>query len=218
MAKTSEDHKNGVRDGKKQLTDRLLDVLSELHGTDSDSALADRIGVSPASLSQWRSGTAAPHRTALKTICEDLASLYVEPLAEIQPVSPRLDSKTWHIHWNKKARQQLKQRLSNRHGVYLFYDSRGHVTYVGQAKGDLFGEIEKRLKQALRHGTYARESSEAALKVRHLLQGDVTRFVSAYATVTGRAAHNLEAILIRAAFNNVQNRKSGKICLGTQKL
>lgn len=211
MAKTYED---GLRDGRAALTARLLDVLSELHETNSDKALAEWIGVLPESISQWRGGKVAPQRAKLKTICEHLASSFVEPLAEIEPVAPRLKSKTWHLHWDKKTREALKDRLTGRRGFYLFYDSRGHVTYVGQAKVDLFREIEARLKQKPRQSTYTSAPSGGRLKACHPPQGDVTRFISAYATVTEAAAHNLEAVLMRAVFNNLQNRKSGKIRLG----
>lgn len=210
MAKTYED---GLRDGRAELTARLLDVLSELHETKSDKALAEWIGVLPVSISQWRNGKAAPQHGALETICRHLASFYAEPAAEIEPVWPHRRGKSWWVS-SKMAREQLAARLRNRRGVYLFYDSRGHVTYVGQAKRDLFFEIEQRLAQVLRHSTYTRASSEWSLKAQHLVQGNVVRHLSAYTTLTEEAAHNLEAILMRAALNNLQNRKSGKIRLG----
>jgi hypothetical protein len=211
MARTYQD---GLKDGRKQLASRLLDVLAEIHGTTTDKDLSDWVGVAQASLSQWRSGIAAPQRAALKTICQHLASCYAEPEAEIEPVSPGRPGAGWHIDSDATKRADLKARLEHRRGVYLFYDSRGHVTYVGQAKSNLFFEIEQRLAQVLRHGAYTRVPTAASLTATDLVQGNVVGYLSAYITTTGEAAHNLEAILIRAFANNHQNRKSAKIRLG----
>ena len=142
------------------------------------------------------------------------ASSFVDPLAEIEPVLPTKSGVGWKIESDATHRRSLQDRLEHRCGVYLFYDSRGHVTYVGQAKGNLFFEIEQRLKQSLRHAAFSRGDGEAKLKAVDLVQGDVVRFISAYVTLTGEAAHNIEAILIRAFYNNHQNRKSATIRLG----
>lgn len=211
MARTYQD---GVKEGRKQLASRLLDVLAELHGTTTDRELSEWIGVAPASLSQWRSGTAAPQRTGLKAICQHLASCYADPEAEIEPVSPNRPGAGWHIDSDATRRADLRARLERRRGVYLFYDSRGHVTYVGQAKSNLFFEIEQRLAQVLRHGAYTRVPTAGRLTATDLVQGNVVRYLSTYITTTGEAAHNLEAILLRAFANNHQNRKSAKLRLG----
>lgn len=208
-------YQDGVRDGKRQIAARFLDVLAELYGTATDAELADWIGVAPASLSQWRSGYAAPQRTALKTICAHLAACYVEPEAEIELIEPLRSGAGWHVDRNATRRIELRRRLENRRGVYLFYDSRGHVTYVGQAKINLFFEIEQRLAQVLRHGAYTRAVTADRLRATDQVQGEVVRFFSAYITTTGEAAHNVEAVLIRAFANNHQNRKSARLRLGT---
>lgn len=211
MARTYQD---GLKEGKRQLAVRLLGVLAEMHGTTTDRELSEWIGIAPASLSQWRSGFAAPQQAALKIIVQHLAACYAEPEAEIEPVSPVRPGAGWQVDSDATRRSSLRARLEHRRGVYLFYDSRGHVTYVGQAKSNLFFEIEQRLAQVLRHGAYTRVPTAGRLAATDLVQGNVVRYLSAYITTTGEAAHNLEAILLRAFANNHQNRKSARLRLG----
>lgn len=208
------DYQRGLREGRRQLADRLLAAAADFFETATDAELSQWIGIPAASLSQWRLGYAAPQKSNLRRIFDRIGSSFVDPLAEIEPVSPARSGAGWHLDSDAPHRQSLRDRLENRCGVYLFYDSRGHVTYVGQAKGNLFLEIEQRLMQVLRHAAYSRGGTAAKLTAVDLVQGDVVRFVSAYATMTGDSAHNIEAVLIRAFINNHQNRKSASIRLG----
>jgi len=213
MAKTYE---NGRKDGRNEMAGRLLDVLAELTGVKNDSELAAWVGVNQASVSQRRAGHAAPQRKAVQTMMSRLLCGYVEPLAEIESVRPKLSKseKGWQIDGDPAKRSELRDRLEAQWGAYLFYDSMGRVTYVGHTSTCLYSEIEQRLKQTLRHGAYTREPGETKLRDTDFEQGEVTRFISAYATVIPQAAHNLEAVLIRAFYNNHQNRKQAKIKLG----
>jgi len=207
-------YQDGLQEGRRQIAARLLDALATFLGTSSDAELSSWIGIPSASLSQWRSGRAAPQKANMLRILSRMASSFVDPLAEIEPVLPTRSGAGWKIEADATHRQSLRERLEDRCGFYLFYDSRGHVTYVGQAKGNLFFEIEQRLTQVLRNAAYSRDEGKPKLEAVDLVQGDVVRFVSAYETLTGDAAHNIEAILIRAFINNHQNRKSATIRLG----
>lgn len=211
-------YQNGLQQGKRQATERLLDALSAILGTTTDAELSAYLGVQSASVSQWRAGTAAPQRTALKTIAGRLASGFVEPIAEIEPVAPSRHGGGWRVDGDAMRRARWRQRLENMRGFYLFYDSMGRVTYVGQAKSNLYVEIEQRLGQSLRHSVYTRVPPAPKLVGTQFQQGDVAKFLSAYRTRTGEAAHNMEAILIRAVANSTQNRKLAKIKLGTREV
>ena len=207
-------YNDGIRKGRMDVAVRLLDAIKNLLGEPSDAILSQWIGASSASISQWRSGTAAPHRAAIMKMLGQLMSSYVEPWLEIEPVNPQRSGGGWRVDGDATRRTSIRNRIENRIGTYLFYDSMGRVTYVGQAKTNLFYEIEQRLAQTLRHRAYVRKANDNKLKMSNFVQGQVVRFVSAYATMTGPAAHNIEAILLRAFANGHQNRKSAKIRIG----
>ncbi len=205
MAKTYED-------GKHEIVKRLLTALGNVLGTTTDTELANEIGATAASISQWRKGIASPQRARLERMVKQLLRVRVTPLAEIEPIAPHQPAgqNAWQIDRTAVRRAAIKGRLENKRGFYLYYDSRGCVTYVGQAKSNLFFEIEQRLMQKLRLSTHIRRENDPKLHAECLVQGDVVRFFSAYQTVTDTAAHNVEAVLIRALYNNHQNRKSAR--------
>ena len=62
--------------GRREVSIRLLDALIEVLPVVTDKDLAGWIGVKPESISQWRSGTVAPHRAALKKIAQSRELAY----------------------------------------------------------------------------------------------------------------------------------------------
>ena len=211
-------YQEGVIEGKRQMASRMLDVLTTQLDCTNDSELASWFGIEPASVSQWRAGTASPQKSKLKTIFSSLLSCWVQPIFEIEPIAPAKVGATWDIDRDSAKRSAMREQLDNRRGIYVFFDSRGHITYAGQAKmegkqtSNLYTEIEQRLAQKLRHQMF----SWAGTKIdkQDVIQGDVVRFMSAYETTTGAAAHNLEALLMRITINSVQNRQTGTLRVG----
>ncbi|MCA9303717.1 MAG: GIY-YIG nuclease family protein [Phycisphaerales bacterium] len=213
MSKTYED---GKQRGRNEVATRLLDAIKDILEVESDIELAGWIGIQQASISQWRSGKVSPQKNALKQILQNLMSNFVDPLAEIEPINPVRAGRGWNIDKSDSIRYNIRNRIKNRHGVYLFYDSRGTVTYVGHTQNCLFSEIEQRLKQQLASQIYTRSTSKSSLTKTTQTQGEVVCYFSAYATMSACASHNLEAVLIRSFSNNHQNRKSAKLKLGEQ--
>jgi len=210
----STQYEKGRQKGHHEIVVRLLDSLKKVLPVNTDKELAEWIGVKGASISQWQSGTASPQRNALQRITKCLLSAWVEPLVETEPVHPAKSKKGWRVDGDKQRRSRLCQRLKDHRGVYLFYDSLGQVTYIGQAKKNLFFELEQQLKQKPRHKVYVGAEGATKLQAKQLQQGDIARFLSAYETPTSDAAHNAEALLIRAIYNSHQNRNQAKFRLG----
>ncbi|MCY2953506.1 MAG: helix-turn-helix transcriptional regulator, partial [Planctomycetota bacterium] len=154
-------YKDGVKEGKTKITVLLLDVLTTTLDVSSDADLAKRLGVKGPSISQWRNGIAAPQRDKLRAMVRALMSSFLEPLAELEPVEPTRKRKRWKLNGDAS----LQARLKGKCGFYLYYDSMGRVTYAGQAKKNLFGEMEQRLSQSLRHKTYMGKSAKTKPKL-----------------------------------------------------
>lgn len=220
MAKKT--YQEGVKEGKRQLAERLLNTLAGTLGTTTDTQLASWLGVNQSSINHWRGGISSPQKDKLSVIIKSLLSCWVQPIYEMEPIEPVQAGAGWNLDRNSSKRTVLRTQLEGRRGVYIFFDSRGHITYIGQAKkegketSELYGEIEKRLIQELRHKMYSGTNTLAytKIKAKNVIQGDVVRFISAYETVTGLAAHNIEALLIRVTRNSSQNRKSGTFNVG----
>jgi hypothetical protein len=118
-------------------------------------------------------------------------------------------------------RQGLQEQLATRHGVYVFFDSRGRALYVGKAKRlTLWEEAtnafnrDRKDVQAIRrvnHPTTNRqyktydEKGRQIRKVRVALC-DIAAYISAYAVVEGMI-DDIEAMLMRCFANDLLNAR-----------
>jgi hypothetical protein len=104
----------------------------------------------------------------------------------------------------------LCERLKTSHGIYAFYDGNGRVLYVGRAtKLDLWTELNQRLNHgpALRQvrALSGRKAKGTKLKRVKILFSDAAKFFSAYEVPVSSQIHNLEALIIRIAPNDLRN-------------
>lgn len=197
--------KIGIKEGRLRETAKLLSAVSELEGTTNQQRLAAAIGVQQASISNWKRGAAFPTRNNILRLLRQRSKLKLRIVTEMFQVRPKQRGTTWHLHAIASRRTRLRNLLRDKHGIYVFYDSRGLATYVGMAlKMDFFSEIEQRLGKAkLRGKHYMYELSPKT----DMCQGQITCRISAYEVLDADSIRPLEAFAIRAFMNGILNRR-----------
>ena len=86
MAKKT--YQEGVKEGKRQLAERLLNTLAGTLGTTTDTQLASWLGVNQSSINHWRGGISSPQKDKLSVIIKSLLSCWVQPIYEMEPIEP----------------------------------------------------------------------------------------------------------------------------------
>lgn len=210
----------------------LIDALGKKLGTSSQTELAAALGVTVATLINWKnqnedlsaaqvasalakSQDAAVRKAQLETI---------KPIVEFYRVE-RCSSKreaSWQIFdAGQNATlyaQGLKNELQNSCGLYIFYDSRGHALYVGKAREQpLWKEMNlafnrKRDVQTIalvHHPERNQEFKPGYEKLRQpkdvqLELFDLACYFSAYQVDSGMI-DDLEALMVRGFANNLLN-------------
>lgn len=126
----------------------LIEALAKKLQTSSQSELASVLGISVATLTNWKnrdedlsaaqvasalakSQSAAVQRAQLETI---------QPIVEFYRITCCLSKReaTWCVFDGSadatRYAQGLREMLNESYGIYIFYDSRGRALYVGKAK------------------------------------------------------------------------------------
>lgn len=218
-------------------TQSLLDKLKTKFDLDSDEELAERIGVPLSQIKGWKK-----REDITETIVANLIVKAVERGGEIalkDSIKPIVEFFPINITESKRSGKfeiltsdsdedvyevQMKNYLKKHNGIYLFYNSTGHVIYVGKAqKQSLWAEMNSAFNRD-------RKDNQSAYLVIHDSKGDfipafektkdianysvflhhVARYFSAY-SVCDALINNLEAFLIRAIPNDVTNTRMEKI-------
>ena len=126
----------------------LIEALARKLGTNSQAELANSIGVTVQTLTNWKNRDEDLSATQIASAIAKSQSAAVErsQYETIRPVVEffRLDKclskreETWHIFSSGEEStlyaRGLKQALEESYGIYIFYDSRGQSIYVGKAK------------------------------------------------------------------------------------
>jgi DNA-binding transcriptional regulator YiaG len=219
--------------GTPMKANELLRALEKSLKTESQSDLADALGVTVTTLSNWKRQDAAlaPSQIANAIAKSRKAAIKrsqlntIWPIVELFPVQrykPR--GKSWQVFDAGKTSSRycigLKERLTESSGIYIFYDTRGRALYVGKAKDQmLWNEINlafnrKRGVQKfmlIAHPTSNIEFKAADERSRQpkdtqLELCDVAAYFSAYDVDKGMI-DDLEALLIRGFPNDLLNVK-----------
>lgn len=198
----------GVKEGRKQVTWRLLDAVEDAHGTKLERQVAQAFCVKQPAVAHWRSGRDNPTRRQLRRLIDYSQVPDIRAIAEFRPVFPHRRPTTWALctKEEKGERAELKRLLSGKKGLYILYDSMGSALYVGQSQKDLFFEIEQRLSKASRRRIY-----EQGMKKQFRQMGNATRFLSAYEIKGKHVLDRLEALLIRSMANDLENHHMERI-------
>ncbi|MDX6767070.1 MAG: hypothetical protein SFU85_09785 [Candidatus Methylacidiphilales bacterium] len=195
----------GIKQGRKKEVGKLIGAVSFVEGTSNQTKLAAAAGVKQATISNWKSGAAFPTKNNIAKLLRQRSRLKVRILTEMFSIKPVSAGATWRIHADPAKRKKLQDLLTGKHGIYVFYDSRGIATYVGMAqKLDFFTEIEQRLKQAKLRGKHYVDGLQPKTNV---CQGQVVCRMSAYEVPDLQSIRPLEAFAIRAFMNGILNRR-----------
>lgn len=213
----------------------LIEALAKKLGTNSQTELAAVLGVTVATLINWKnrgedlsalqvasalakSRSAAVQKSQLETI---------QPIVEFYPIDKCLTKKeaSWQLFDAGKDAflyaQGLKTALEDGYGIYIFYDSRGQALYVGKAcdqtlwkEMNLAFNRERGKVQSIKlahHPEQNREFKPGYEKLRQpkdtqLELSDLAFYFSAYRVDDGMI-EDLEALLVRAFANSLLNIK-----------
>lgn len=129
----------------------------------------------------------------------------IETIAEYHPIEPHERGCTWRPSKSATEYKDWKTHLERRKGIYIFYDSTGSVTYIGQTKKCLLTEIDQRLDAPLRGTRYWWNMKKSSTNSNRLAQGDIARMISVYEIKDEDAIHNIEVIMIRGLMNDHLN-------------
>lgn len=213
----------------------LINELEKKLGTDSQSQLADALGVSVGTLINWknRDEDLSPRQVATALAKSRMSAVRksqletIRPIVEFYPIDAAESAKqtSWLIfNGNKDANtysQGVKQALSDACGIYIFYDSRGQALYVGKAREQSLwkemnlafnrhrGEVQK--IKIVSHPERNKVFKAGYEKLRQPKDTQVpllslASYFSAYQVDIGMI-DDLEALMVRGFANNLLNIK-----------
>ncbi len=215
----------------------LIAALSKKLETTSQTELAAVLGVSVGTLINWKNRdedlSAAQVASALsksRSAAVKKAQLEtIQPIVEFFPIKRCATKRnaSWLIFdgGNNASRyaQGLRGALEDSHGIYVFYDSRGHALYVGKAREQtLWNEMNLAFKRKreiqkialVSHPDRNQEFKPGYEKLRQpkdtLLElYDLASYFSAY-QVDDAMIDDLEALMVRSFANNLLNVRMEK--------
>lgn len=208
-----------------ELCDRLLYQI----GCDTDSALADAMGLTPGRISQLRKVSRIDANYVAKLIAnvavKHAASTLrtsVRPIVEFFPIQKsKKRDKGRDIPFDTTIPQgvNLAEHLRGAKGLYSFYNSQAEIIYFGKTeKLNLYDEMINAYNRDLpnyriyrvKHpwGKYKSSLKSELRKIqkRNVLLSDTASFFSAY-SVTTDLIGTLEALLIRMVPNDLVNAR-----------
>jgi len=210
----------------------LIDALAKKLQTNSQLELASVLGISVATLVNWknRDEDLSPLQVATALAKSQAAAVQRSQLETIQPIVEfyRID-KTLSKHeanWQvfdggaeaTLYAQGLKTELEDSYGIYIFYDSRGHALYVGKAREQtIWKEMNSAFNRKrdiqtitlVHHPERNQEFKPGYEKLRQpkdiqLELSDLAYYFSAYHVDDGMI-DDLEALMVRGFANDLLN-------------
>jgi len=216
----------------------LFDELAKKFGEDVPEKLAKKIGLSGIGLRNWKNSqrelkpfqvASLIEKTQKHAIDKYLTTLIL-PIVEFFPIEK--DESRSGVNWElfktgkekDSAYAELRSELESKSGIYVFYDSRGHVLYVGKTETNTlwsemkhaFNRDRKDLQQVrlVKHPTTRGRFLPAYKKLRRirptqLVLADMAAYFSAYA-IDPKFIASIEALLVRVAANDLLNKRMEK--------
>ena len=210
----------------------LIDALAKKLKTNSQSELANVLGVSIGTLVNWknRNEDLSPSQVASALAKSRSAAVQKAQLETIQPIVEfyRIDKcltkreASWEVfNGGKEAKlyaRGLRTALEKSYGIYIFYDSRGQALYVGKARDQsIWKEMnlafnrnrEVQTIALVNHPDRNQEFKPGYEKLRQpketqLELSDLAFYFSAYHVDDGMIG-DLEALMVRGFANNLLN-------------
>ncbi len=212
----------------------VIKLLKKKFALKTDKALAEKLGISITGLNIWKNRESVTPRQFASLLATAVASAekaavhYVEEnaiktIVEYFPINMTLsrggakyeifDCKAEHLYLNG-----LRAELDQHHGIYVFYDSRGHAIYVGKAREQKLWkemnlafnrqrDIQKIMR--VRHPERNQKFKTSDEKKRQIRDAtvrlyDIATYFSAYQVSDG-LVNSAEAMLVRSFANDVLN-------------
>lgn len=205
----------------------------------NDAALARKLGVTQATIGSYRGRKITPRQAVnlmenyAKAAERRLIDESVVPIVEFFGLRTVETSrgKTLQVFSTKDNDDVaypylsgLRERLEKAHGIYIFYDSRGHAIYVGKAlKMTLWHEINKvynrtreRVQNIMRvQHPGSRRKYKGWEKIRRQIVKEpvalyhLANYMSAYQVSTG-LINKIEALIVRSFANDLLNIRMEK--------
>jgi len=193
----------------------LIDALRKKFGCENNNQLARYLGWTAAQVGNVEKlkTPVTPLRVAnlvFRTRAKAQDQKAVSPIVEFASIERKSASRGQIVDYARHP--ALRKRLENSHGIYAFYDGNGRVLYVGRAtKLNLWTELNQRLK----YGPVSRQVRASpgtkrkgnTLKRVEISFSDAAKFYSAYEVPVSSQTHDLEALIIRIAPNDLRNVK-----------
>lgn len=190
----------GEKQGITVITNQLLSEVEKTYDLKGQKDLASLLGFKQPQISNWKNGKSVISAKSLKKILSSHTSKIFKPIIEFYECHPEKKGVNWVIDKNDKKIQPL---LQNKIGVYAFYDSSGRIVYFGKSNSNLFIEICQRFKGKVnRHVRLPDKSS-------HIVQGNITRYISAVEVLVPEAIKNIESFVLRTIPNDDANSNIG---------
>lgn len=213
---------------------QVVQLLKKKFKLNTDKALVTKLGISPAGLNIWKNrvnvtprqlvsllATAMNHveKEAVRNAEHNSVKTIVEyfPINKVQSRSgvkfELFDCSSSHLYLDG-----LRAELGRHHGIYVFYDSRGHAIYVGKAREqklwkemnlafNRIRDVQKimRVRHPERNQVF-KTSDEKKRGIKHATVRlyDIASYFSAYQVADGMV-NSVEAMLVRSFANDVLN-------------
>jgi DNA-binding transcriptional regulator YdaS (Cro superfamily) len=222
----------------------VVAALKKKFGVKNDSGLAEKLGVTPASVSQWVSRDQVTPRQLAEWIKKvrdagkkEAHQTAIRPLVEFFPLEKSgtkqgVAYELFSIKSDKGPHQYLKglrEELEEKKGIYIFFDSRGQALYIGKAaKQSLWKEMNlafnrdrgdvqkiKRVDHPSRMQKYKNSDEKIRQITPHTVPlCELATYFSAY-DIADEMIGEVEALLVRSSANTLLNIKMERF--GTQK-
>lgn len=211
--------------------DKLITSLKRKFRVSTDAALAKHLGISIPAIQLWKNRkTVTPRQVASLVHKASFQSNVIRPIVEFYPIqkvetkrgasfevfSPKDGEKSEHPY-----RGGLKDELIVHHGVYVFFDSRGQVIYVGKARRqNLWKELnlaynrDRGEVQSIYRVRHPTNRMKFGTKPRQIVSQPVAlhepaAYFSAY-QVPDAMINDLECMLVRSFANDLLNVRMEK--------
>ena len=213
-----------MRNDSKEVVRQLKRKLSAV----TSRQLAQKLGMTPQSLSAWSKGTLTSLKVAnlvkkgIDVAVSEFSKSAIRPLVEfyeLRTVDSRGGKKSEIFSKeNSLYTKDLRGLLEQSFGIYIFYDSRGRALYAGKAiKRPLWNEIKNAFNRSRATQTVFRVShpnrnqhfrAEKHRQPRRepLLLADLAAYISVY-TVDRLLTGLIEALIIRSFANDLLNKR-----------
>ena len=221
--------------------EELITALKAKYQLKTDTALAKHLGLTPAALGVWRRWKVVTPKQILNVLVrveraaqKELHLHAIRPVVEffkLEKVSSKQGAK-YEIFDASPSHPYLRglfEELRPHHGVYVFFDSRGHAIYAGKArKQKLWREINlafnrdrkdvqavKRVNHPSRKQPYkTNEEKQRQIYSRAVPLHEMASYVSAY-RVVDEMVDSVEAMLVRSFANDLLNVRMERFASGT---